>query len=398
MVRKAVRLLSLILFILLLGAPHPIDLMASVALEAPPKEESDPDADSSKSPENPQTPPESKDKTMDKKTKEIFHNDESLFAYVKQYGLQQSIKRLNELTPLYGDCHHPAHKAGRFAYSIFSNLVFSSWGPECHSGGLHGSIEAYFKKNGTRHLSRDVKIICPKELNSFFYHQCIHGIGHGLTAWIEYDLIEALKSCDLLDQGQDSCWSGVFMENIVGGLADHEGHGTHESPPKKSSYLSEDPHYPCSFVPDRYKSSCYFLQTSRMMQLFNGNFSKIASACASAPTPYQPVCYESMGRDVSGIHRNNPSEVKAGCSTAQPGFPRRHCFKGAIQDTFWDAEGQETALKLCRSFKGSSEKSDCYDIIFERAMVILNSKKDLEAFCAKPEKAYQQTCRLRVVR
>ncbi len=49
---------------------------------------------------------------------DIFKNDEALNAYVRRHGLQQTVTRLHTLGLAGGDCHEPAHKAGRFAYEI----------------------------------------------------------------------------------------------------------------------------------------------------------------------------------------------------------------------------------------------------------------------------------------
>ena len=47
--------------------------------------------------------------------------------------------------------------------------------------------------------------------------QCLHGLGHGLTANAEHDIFRALRLCDALEGDWDrgSCYSGVFMENII---------------------------------------------------------------------------------------------------------------------------------------------------------------------------------------
>ena len=128
-------------------------------------------------------------------------------------------------------------------------------------------------------------------------HQCIHGIGHGLMAWYDYDLYDALEACDLIHQQfhQKSCYSGVFMENIVGGIAQD---GQTESGTHHTRYLSDDPHYPCNVVEERYKHECYWLQTDHMHRLF-GDFDAIGVACADAPEHFRPACFHSMGRTVS---------------------------------------------------------------------------------------------------
>ncbi|MGH7773182.1 MAG: hypothetical protein ACREQA_13225 [Candidatus Binatia bacterium] len=324
---------------------------------------------------------------IQKDSKDIFRNEDALFSYVKKFGLNQTIARLHELAPLYGDCHQPAHQAGRLAYKVHSTEAFRSVTSECHAGGFHGAIEAYFSEHGTKNLSKDVKVICRSELNKFYTHQCIHGIGHGLMAAANYELFVALKNCDLLGERQGSCWSGVFMENIVGGLAGHEGHAM-----RSTKYLSDDPHYPCTVVDEKYKSSCYLLQTSRMMQLFSSDFSKVASACSEAPRNYRRVCFESMGRDVGGVHRGNPAAAIESCSGAPRGELRIGCLAGAVQDEFWDPAGQDNALNFCKHLEHKAEKDACYSTIFSRAPQILPSKEDLRSFCSKAEALYRGSC------
>jgi hypothetical protein len=324
-------------------------------------------------------------------TQDIFPNDDTLYAYVKQYGLPQTIRHLHELSSQYGDCHLQAHKAGRFAYRIYSTEAFRSIASECHAGGFHGAVEAYFKERGTAHLADDVKVICRSELNPFFSHQCMHGIGHGLMAATNYDLPHALESCNLLKEWQASCWTGVFMENIVGGLGGHEGHQEGHGASARH-YVNEDPHYPCTIVAEKYKSSCYFLQPSRMMQLFGPNFARIASACADAPMPHRRICFESMGREVGGMSRDRPTDAIRFCTNAPEGELRIGCLIGAVQDAFWDPSGQDNVVNFCKLLKAKDERDACYEIIFMRAPQILPSHKDMQNFCAKVEAGYRESC------
>ena len=322
---------------------------------------------------------------ISKESRDIFTNETALKTYIKKYGFEQTINHLNELSATLGDCHQAAHKAGRFAFQIYGNKVFQAHVSPCHSGGYHGATEAYFAKNGTDKLSEKLKTICAAAENSFFSHQCLHGVGHGLMAWTNYELPDALKDCDLLDTAvhQESCFTGVFMENIVGGL-------TSSSDCHKTKYLSDDPQYPCSVVNDKYKSSCYFLQTSRMVQLFGGDFAKVAEQCLEAPEAYQYSCFGSMGRDI-GVYKQPDKEIAA-CANAPQGTNRVSCLNGAVQDAFWDPSGQDAAMQFCKLLTDKEEKDACYSTIFTRAPEVLSSSDKVKTFCAKADKAYYQQC------
>jgi hypothetical protein len=208
-------------------------------------------------------------------------------------------------------------------------------------------------------------------------------------AWTDYDLPKALKACEQLPNGQLSCWTGVFMENIVGGLTEENqsaslGHFT--------KYLSQNPHFPCNAVEEKYKGACYFLQTSRMIQLFQNDFAKVAKTCAEAPEAYRRSCFESMGRDAGGLYRENPSGAIAACANIPPGNARVGCLTGAAQDFFWDPSGQDAALGFCRLLNEPSEKTPCYQTLFERATNLLSTKKEFQNFCQKTEPPHKDRC------
>lgn len=320
-------------------------------------------------------------------SQEIFTNETALKDYLSEFGFERTINHLNDLSSTRGDCHQVAHKAGRLAYQLYGNKVFQAHASFCHSGGYHGATEAYFAKNGTDNLSQKLKTICAAAENSFFSHQCLHGIGHGLMAWTNYEINDALKVCEVLGSqtSQGSCYTGVFMENIVGGLvSDSSGHAT--------KYLNSDPQYPCNFVDDKYKSSCYFLQTSRMLQIFGTDFEKVTNGCQNAPPAYRTTCFSSMGRDVGGTYRGSIDLQINTCANVTDKTNRISCLTGAVQDSFWDPSGQDQAISFCNKLDDKVEESACYSTILVRAPDVLSSPADMKSFCEKIDTSYYQRC------
>lgn len=317
----------------------------------------------------------------------LFRDDALLAQYVETYGPATTIRLLSENEArLSGDCHQRAHVAGRVAYERFGALAFSLAGHECHSGGYHGATEALFRERGTVNLEADIQAVCGNELNSFFRHQCVHGVGHGLMAWTSYELFDALELCDHLEASSDqlSCYSGVFMENVVGGLSGSMGHVT--------EYLSEDPHYPCNVLDERYMPHCYYYQTSRMVQLFNGDFQKVAQGCAESPESAHTLCYQSMGRDVGGATRGRPAEAIKDCGYVSAGPFRLDCLEGAVQDSFWDKGGADDALTFCGLLPDTEEAGRCYNTIIARAHQIYDTPAGLGEFCLRVPEAYRRGC------
>jgi len=321
----------------------------------------------------------------------VMTDDAVLQQLVSDYGpasAMLAIRQAAEKTG--GDCHDRAHELGRMSFELFGNPVFKLSLPECHSGFYHGSIEAFFAKNGTAHLEENLATICDSDLNAFFTHQCLHGIGHGLMAWSDYGLPDALEYCHLIpaNTGKSSCRSGVFMENIVGGLSDsaqakQRGH--------VSKFLNNDPHFPCTIVKDEYKADCYFLQTDRMLALAQDNFEEVARNCESAPAAYQESCFGSMGRTVGGRSRGDPKGAIARCDFAQSNDHRIICILGAAQDTFWDKNGRQHALDFCEEVPETEGKAKCYALILNRAREILTIE-DFQLFCTEVPSSHAATC------
>ncbi|MDA1334585.1 MAG: hypothetical protein O2794_01045 [bacterium] len=320
----------------------------------------------------------------------IATDKDELFSYVKKYSPSRALEQLFSIESQFGNCHDNAHYVGRFSYELYDSEAFRQCAMLCQSGCYHGAVEAYFREHGTSNLADNINKLCSGNTNPFIVHQCRHGVGHGLLAWSDYALFDALEDCNLLQQGeaQTSCYSGVFMENIVQSMASFleiEGHTT--------QYLSDDPHYPCNIVDAQYKPTCYFLQTDRMVELSGGNFATVAQNCSEVEDVFsRRMCFESMGRTVGGRNRNNPPGAISTCYNANPGTDRLGCLMGAVQDTFWDPSGQDNAISFCKLLTPEDEKDTCYGMIFGRAPQVLTKEADHRAFCQKAETTYQGRC------
>ena len=321
---------------------------------------------------------------LTKKEEELLLNDDQfLRKLVKEQKSAAVVEKLSLVAPLNNlSCHDRAHEVGRFAYEIFGAEAFKSCSSLCHSGCYHGAAEAFFKDKGTENLEGNIKIICQAEKNRFFSHQCLHGIGHGLAAWANYEILGALEICDRLStkEAQSSCWTGVFMENIVGGLAINGAGKNFSQERHYTKYLSSDPHYPCNAVAEKYKGACYFLQSSRMLQLFAGDFEKIAKECTRAPLEYQHDCFQSMGRDVGGTTKPAVKLAVEKCQFAPKGEARAECLSGAVQDFFWDPSGRDGAIAFCSQLTDKAELKRCWETTTTRASEVLNDE-DYKSFC-----------------
>lgn len=234
-------------------------------------------------------------------------------------------------------CHPVVHSLGREIFRVKGNIhdAFLACDQTCHSGCYHGAVERFLRgdsKAPARHvteseIARKAPTACDATVERRVYFQCLHGLGHALMFFTENELDTSLKGCDaLLDTwSQESCYGGVFMENVVSSLTDQRKLST------------TDPHYPCDQVAQKYRRSCYWMQTSRMQEMgltIEQQFQECRNAGAFALD-----CAQSVGRDLSNSSRGGNSLIAAAQCERGEGDARRACIRGAVYaliDNTWD--------------------------------------------------------------
>jgi len=254
-------------------------------------------------------------------------------------------------------CHPLTHVIGREAALKFKTPgeAYKYGDGFCWSGYYHGILETFLEKIGDKNLPKEINNICDsiegKERYSFDYYNCVHGLGHGVMAITQTELFESLDYCDLLigDWEQYSCASGVFMENVI---VDNLNHFT--------KYLKpEEPLYPCTAVQEKYKNTCYLMQTSYILKVNGGNFTDTFAWCRKAEEPYRMTCFQSLGRDASGRSASNAESTKRLCLLGADFFERSNCVIGAVKDFISYFHSDVEAKVFCTSLEDESLTSIC---------------------------------------
>ncbi|MYE38523.1 MAG: hypothetical protein F4X82_03350, partial [Candidatus Spechtbacteria bacterium SB0662_bin_43] len=328
--------------------------------------------------------------TPDQDSEQLLYNDEFMDEAIQTYTLRSLTSSLDRVASQRGlNCHNRAHELGRRAYELLGNEAFKECGIECHSGCRHGATEAFFAHNGSGNLAHSIDLLCGEETAEFGLHQCLHGTGHGLMAWFDYDIHAALEACDLIETNhRSSCRSGVFMENIVGGIATAESTDGDEY--HFTKYLNDDPHYPCNILDDTYKSDCYFLQTDRIQTLLGRE--AIGAECAKIEKPFQLSCFLSMGRTISGSTQQNPEEAFTLCrTTIEDPENANICLSGVLADLIWDETHTDRAIAFCALDHYPSFRGKCYHQLMSIAASVIPSHKR-DTFCKQLPEQYHDTC------
>ncbi|MDX6718134.1 MAG: hypothetical protein QOJ63_388 [Solirubrobacteraceae bacterium] len=280
-------------------------------------------------------------------------------------------------TPVAGDCHRIAHRMGSAALSRFKDKVapaFIAGTPVCASGYYHGIIERAFLGQPTGKLGIVARQLCSDPqitAQQFLQYQCIHGLGHGLMIYTGYDLPVSLKTCDGLqtDFDQISCSGGVFMENF------NSSYGV------TSKYLRRnDPIYPCDWVAEHYKLQCYGLVTANLLRTTNYDQRKTAAGCRRSEPQWVETCFESFGRDVSGIAGKSAKAALASCRLA--GRNEGDCVYGVAREIVnSDAAGERGGRFCARAPR--AHRSRCYSGVGSVLASIEPTPARLRATCRK---------------
>ncbi len=318
----------------------------------------------------------------------IIKDDKALREYLKTHTPAEAVAVIKAHPEV--DCHQRVHKIGRTYYELNGNKAFTIMNSECQSGFTHGATEAFFREHGTANLAGSLATICNNDASAFFDHQCFHGIGHGLMAFNDYDLPESLRGCDLLPRGLESCYSGVFMENVVGAIGIDEAKRRGDNQYHVSSWLSKDPHYPCNAVEEKYRSTCYFFQSSRMFQL-NMDAAAVAQTCDGVEQRYHLQCFASMGRDVGSRNPGLNANIERDCSFPKLTANQVYCIHGAAENIFWEPAEQTEAVELCTSLVRRDFKQQCYSSLASRSQELLGTYERI-SFCGSFEPSYRSIC------
>lgn len=316
-------------------------------------------------------------------------------AQVKALGPKQALKdMITKSNAENTDCHQLAHQLGRIAYQIYKEKLFELVDSSCNSGAYHGAIESLFYEKGTQNLNKTISDLCNKMKTGHTKFECLHGSGHGVIAFLNYNLPYALDTCAKLDDSfsQQSCYGGVFMENIVAS----EGSGVAASG-HTTKWVNEDPYFPCNAVkkeqPILYE--CYMMQTSRMFVLNKWDFNKVAYLCQSVEAPNDATCYRSFGRDVAGYTVMNTQRMIDLCKiTISVAENFNNCIIGAINVVldYWNVDIGTQAVDLCKNL-GWVYKQSCYNVIIGRLPGLFNEKDKIKSQCELFENDFQNSCK-----
>lgn len=248
------------------------------------------------------------------------------------------------------------------------------------------------------------------------YTMCYHGLGHGVFAYLGYDLAQTVAFCKKMGTAQyqyqqfTQCVGGAIMELMGGGGHDHE-----KWLAARERYLPrESPLAPCdsTLIPDVAKTFCYAYLTPRLFELAGAQlampdpatFSKAFSFCDAIPKSAQILrdsCFGGFGKEFIGLagardiravdsfsddtyilaaHWCDLSPVEEGTYT---------CLQEELESIFWGGENDPAAsFRFCSLVR---HKDSCLTRLSENINRYFEGERR-EKWCAQLPLAYQHKC------
>jgi hypothetical protein len=294
-----------------------------------------------------------------------------------------------------GQEHALAHDLGRLAYDAYGSVrvALQQCSYKVFQGCLHGAIESHFSS-----LS-DVQ---PEDLDVCIDHAavkkstCVHGIGHGLMLYTNANVNASLAMCDWLDDMEEqSCWGGVFMENLVGhsdflrGAQHHRAHANSTEPPGYMVEREGDPYYPCSVIATQYRSACWMQMADYILWRNRSDFREAARLCDEAPGMYVSQCRMRLGTDAYAWH--NLTYALEVCGYGDPVY-RPNCIRGIADEVVLLRFSPQAGLDACRQMPLSTDKAVCYRQVPSQGIGMVG-RDAMEAMCAAVEPGFVSDCR-----
>ena len=278
------------------------------------------------------------------------------------------------------NCHRITHMIGAAALTRNEGNVaktFAEGGSTCWSGYYHGVLVRAFqdvhtfdaarlgKKSRSQRADRQVR------RSSWLSYQCLHGLGHGLMITTGYRLPLSLDVCRRLATTWDStsCKGGVFMENFVTSFGG-------QSPWVRD----DDPLYPCDWVDEEDKYTCYQQATTRIIRVVGLDWQKIAQTCAETESRWVDTCFGSFGQNASVQGFRKPEQIVATCAVARPYGGEQECIRYAAMDVAGTYSGGKEAAAVC-DMSAVALRGGCYKAIGHMLRYLRSTKAARRAAC-----------------
>ncbi len=328
----------------------------------------------------------------------------SIFLAAKSHGVARAMDSLSALvksdSTLEGSGHMIAHALGRFAIANNGHdpAVLRECRPTFEAGCYHGVLEGLLasqKKVDPPAMAKLCTSFARPGDSRELTIECAHGLGHGFTEALGYDLGHALSACDAfgVEDLRSECHDGVFMENAIQGIgaarmnvgdsamaAAHMQMAMPTGPtPSTGHFRAADPAFPCDSVAGPYQPSCWSYQPLVIARLRDYDVEKTLKDCSLAPSSSASNCYRGFGKQSQAWFTWNRTKVIGTCGDAGP-FATE-CYSGAVEALVDRDLGAKGAIDFCAAVP-SGARPKCFESVGVHIAPLFADDKGAERECA----------------
>lgn len=323
------------------------------------------------------------------------------------------------------DIHEVAHGIG---YALYAEKGLSGMGDctqEFRNACSHALVIQAFLEYGNGALPEIIRACSSAPGGPYAYSTCMHGVGHGILAFLEYDYEKTLGECRAVrDMVSDSDWRGTpedIWRKCVEGATMELDQGAHDAVAwerAKANYFPEDDILmPCNapYVDSTVKPMCYSYITWRFLEK--------AGAVRDMPSPeaYRNAmqycllipeeeagnrggCFAGFGknfiymvsedeRKIASLPDSALEELNSWCSLAGNEKNKHPCILAVLTGLFLNGISTEnTAIRFCAAETDISLLRSCYVHLISSARFVYTDAARFSAFCAKVPAELKARC------
>ena len=290
--------------------------------------------------------------------------------------------------PHTGEGHLAVHQIGFYAYQTYGLDSILKCKDYFLYACYHGAIIEAASDAGFEQIT---KMTDRCKASPVRYFQCVHAAGHAILAIWNYDLPEAMKTCDELYEKEtqfpealSSCHNGAFMENLFG----VHDFATGKEPVR--DWLSDDPYFPCNAFEEKYQKGCWLNQAARIYQMNGSSVEKTAQICQETGVDqYEAWCMDNLARQIHPLTLGDPAKAFELCQQEGPEWYNNCLVVNA--GSFYSVGGRGEAIFICQNVPPNL-KGECYQRVIGQVISDPIEKGEKFDLCQKLESPFREQC------
>lgn len=250
------------------------------------------------------------------------------------------------------------------------------------------------------------------------YTMCFHGFGHGVLAYTDYEIPDAVKLCEKVgteeyhNEESAQCIGGMVMEMFQG------IHDPEMWQQKKEKYLKrEEPLLICQsdYMPEYAKVLCYSYITPYIFNAAGAEdgsnptpdiYAKSFTYCDSIVDNRQrQSCYGGLGkefivlsqdRDIRKIEDTPDSKLQLSaswCMLAEKEEAQTACLLSILDSLYWGGENDpQVSVRYCTLLADGNPKNACFSHLFDITNVYQKDTDIKKTICDSVPANYNEKC------